>query len=55
MIECRVRNREEEYIWVEASLRLVHDPETGLPSGILNIVRDVSPRWFPRWGGTPLT
>jgi diguanylate cyclase (GGDEF)-like protein/PAS domain S-box-containing protein len=44
MIECRVRNRTGEYIWVEASLRVVRDPETGLPSGILNVVRDVSER-----------
>ncbi|MFZ1084617.1 MAG: diguanylate cyclase [Terracidiphilus sp.] len=44
MIECRVKKPEGDYIWVEASLRLVRDPETGLPSGILNFVRDVSER-----------
>jgi diguanylate cyclase (GGDEF)-like protein/PAS domain S-box-containing protein len=44
MIECRVRNRNGEYIWVEASLRVVRDPNTGSPSGILNVVRDVSER-----------
>ena len=44
MIECRIRNRNGEYIWVEASLRLVRDPETGQPTGILNVVRDVSER-----------
>ena len=44
MIECRVQKSPGEYIWVEASLRLVHDPQTGHPSGILNIVRDVSER-----------
>ena len=44
MIECRVRKRDGEYSWVEASLRVVRDLETGLPSGILNVVRDVSER-----------
>jgi diguanylate cyclase (GGDEF)-like protein/PAS domain S-box-containing protein len=44
MIECRVQKPDGEFIWVEASLRLVRDPETGLPSGILNVVRDVSER-----------
>jgi diguanylate cyclase (GGDEF)-like protein len=44
MIECRVRKPSGEYIWVEASLRLVRDQQTGLPTGILNIVRDVSER-----------
>jgi diguanylate cyclase (GGDEF)-like protein/PAS domain S-box-containing protein len=44
MIECRVRKQTGEYIWVEASLRVVRDTETGLPSGILTIVRDVSER-----------
>jgi diguanylate cyclase (GGDEF)-like protein/PAS domain S-box-containing protein len=44
MIECRIRKPDGEYLWVEASLRLVRDSETGLPSGILNVVRDVSER-----------
>jgi diguanylate cyclase (GGDEF)-like protein/PAS domain S-box-containing protein len=44
MIECRVRNRNGDYIWVEASLRVVRDPDSGLPTGVLNIVRDVSER-----------
>lgn len=43
-IECRVRKFTGEYIWVEASLRLVRDGKTGAPSGILNIVRDVTER-----------
>ncbi|MGD0095517.1 MAG: diguanylate cyclase [Terracidiphilus sp.] len=44
MIECRVRKGNGEYIWVEASLRLVRNPETGNPSEVLNVVRDVSER-----------
>jgi diguanylate cyclase (GGDEF)-like protein/PAS domain S-box-containing protein len=44
MVECRVRKRSGEYLWVEAALRVVHDPVTGAPSGILNIVRDISER-----------
>ncbi len=42
--ECRARNRNGEYFWIEASLRLVRNPVTGAPSGILNVVRDVSER-----------
>jgi diguanylate cyclase (GGDEF)-like protein/PAS domain S-box-containing protein len=44
MIECRIRKRTGEFVWVEASLRVVRDMETGLPSGFLNIIRDVSQR-----------
>jgi diguanylate cyclase (GGDEF)-like protein/PAS domain S-box-containing protein len=44
MVECRVRKRSGEYFWIEASLRVVHDPSTGLPSGILNVVRDITER-----------
>jgi diguanylate cyclase (GGDEF)-like protein/PAS domain S-box-containing protein len=43
-IQCRVRKRSGEYVWVEASLRVVRDPRTGMPSSILNIVRDISER-----------
>jgi diguanylate cyclase (GGDEF)-like protein/PAS domain S-box-containing protein len=43
-IECRVRANTGDYIWVEASLRVVRHPTTGAPSGILNIVRDVTER-----------
>jgi diguanylate cyclase (GGDEF)-like protein/PAS domain S-box-containing protein len=44
MVECRVRKHDGEYLWVEAALRVVHDPVTRTPSGILNIVRDISER-----------
>ena len=44
MVECRVRKSNGEYLWVEAALRLIRDPGTGLPSGILNTVRDISER-----------
>ncbi len=44
MIECRIRKRNGEYTWVEASLRLMRDPVTGAPTGILNITRDISER-----------
>jgi diguanylate cyclase (GGDEF)-like protein/PAS domain S-box-containing protein len=44
LIECRVRKADGEYLWVEAALRLIRDPGTGLPSGILNTVRDISER-----------
>lgn len=44
MIECRVRKRNGEYIWVEASLRVVRDAKTGAASKLLNIVRDMTER-----------
>jgi len=44
MIETRFRKRDGEYIWVESSLRLIRNPRTGSPSGILNIVRDITER-----------
>jgi diguanylate cyclase (GGDEF)-like protein/PAS domain S-box-containing protein len=44
LVECRVRKANGEYLWVEAALRLIRDPETGVPSGILNTVRDISER-----------
>jgi diguanylate cyclase (GGDEF)-like protein/PAS domain S-box-containing protein len=43
-IEARLRQRSGEFLWVEASLRLIHDPVTGIPSGILKVVRDISER-----------
>jgi diguanylate cyclase (GGDEF)-like protein/PAS domain S-box-containing protein len=45
-IECRIRKRAGDYIWVEASLRMIRDSETGVPSGILNFVRDISVRKY---------
>ena len=44
MIECRVRKRNGEYIWVEASLRVVRQAGTGAPFKVLNIVRDITER-----------
>jgi diguanylate cyclase (GGDEF)-like protein/PAS domain S-box-containing protein len=44
LVECRVRKRNGDYLWVEAALRLVRDPVTGVPSGIMNTVRDISER-----------
>ena len=44
MLECRVRKQDGSYIWVEASLRTIHDPLSSIPTGILNIVRDISGR-----------
>lgn len=43
-LECRVRRRDGAYLWVEASLRAIRDPATGAPTGILNMVRDISER-----------
>ncbi len=44
LVECRVRTRNEEYVWVEASLRTIRDPRTGVPTGILNNVREITKR-----------
>ncbi|MGO9317540.1 MAG: diguanylate cyclase domain-containing protein [Terracidiphilus sp.] len=44
LVECRVRKANGEYLWVEAALRLIRDPGTGLPSGILKTVRDIGER-----------
>jgi diguanylate cyclase (GGDEF)-like protein/PAS domain S-box-containing protein len=44
MLVCRVMKRNREYLWVEASLRVVRNPATGVPIGILNMVRDITER-----------
>ena len=44
VLECQVRKRNGEYVWVEASLRTIRDSITGNATGILNIVRDISER-----------
>jgi diguanylate cyclase (GGDEF)-like protein/PAS domain S-box-containing protein len=44
VIECRVRRKDGEYLWTEASLRTIRNPLTGAPVGILNMVRDISRR-----------
>lgn len=44
LIECRVRKRDGSYIWVESSLHSVRDPVTGVPTGTLNNVRDITKR-----------
>jgi diguanylate cyclase (GGDEF)-like protein/PAS domain S-box-containing protein len=44
LLECRVKNKAGEFVWVEANLRPVRDPTTGAPIGILNMVRDIARR-----------
>ncbi len=44
LLECRLRNRAGEFIWVEANLRPVRDPITGAPIGLLNMARDITRR-----------
>ncbi len=44
MTEYRVRKRNGEYIWVEASLCVFVDPVTRVPIGIMNIIRDITGR-----------
>jgi diguanylate cyclase (GGDEF)-like protein/PAS domain S-box-containing protein len=44
LLECRVMHKNGHYIWIEANLRPVRDPDTRAPVGILNMVRDISER-----------
>ena len=44
LLECRAKKSNGEYTWVEANLRPVRDPVTGVPLGVLNMVRDISKR-----------
>jgi diguanylate cyclase (GGDEF)-like protein/PAS domain S-box-containing protein len=44
LVECRVRTRNDEYVWVEASLHTIRHPRTGVPTGILNNVREITQR-----------
>jgi len=43
-VQFRVRKKDDDYLWVEACLRLIRDDKTGLPTGILNIIRDITER-----------
>ncbi len=44
LAECRIRKHDGSYVWVEASLRTIRDPRTGVPTGILNNVREITQR-----------
>lgn len=44
LVECRIRRHDESYVWVEASLRTIRNPHTGMPTGILNHVREITQR-----------
>jgi diguanylate cyclase (GGDEF)-like protein/PAS domain S-box-containing protein len=44
LAECRARKRDGSYVWVEASLRTIRDPVTGVPTGVLNNVREITQR-----------
>jgi diguanylate cyclase (GGDEF)-like protein/PAS domain S-box-containing protein len=44
IIEYRAQKRDGEYIWVEASLRMFRDRKTGIPAGILSLIRDITER-----------
>jgi diguanylate cyclase (GGDEF)-like protein/PAS domain S-box-containing protein len=44
LAECRVRTREGNFVWVETSLRTIRDPVTGVPTGILNNMREITQR-----------
>lgn len=44
LVECRVSKRDQSFAWTEASLRTIRDPVTGVPTGILNSVREITER-----------
>ena len=44
VVEARLMRNTGEYIWAESSLRPIRDPVSGVPTGILNIMRDASDR-----------
>jgi diguanylate cyclase (GGDEF)-like protein/PAS domain S-box-containing protein len=44
IVEARVRRQSGGYVWAEANLRVVRDPRSGKPTGLLNIVRDITDR-----------
>jgi len=41
-LQCRYRTKNGDYIWTEASLRLIRNPRKGAASGILSIIRDIT-------------
>jgi diguanylate cyclase (GGDEF)-like protein/PAS domain S-box-containing protein len=44
ILEYRVRRRNGGYVWVESGLRTLNDTRTGVRTGILQMVRDISER-----------
>lgn len=42
--ELRTRMKDGVHHWVESCLRVIRDAKTGIPKGILNVVRDISER-----------
>jgi diguanylate cyclase (GGDEF)-like protein/PAS domain S-box-containing protein len=44
LIECRVRRRDGSFFWTESSLRTIRDPITGIPTGFINNVREITER-----------
>ena len=44
MTKYRVRKPDGQYLWVEASIKVLTDPVTGVATGTLNILRDISER-----------
>lgn len=44
IIEYRTQKRNGDYIWIESILRMYRDRRTGIPAGILSLVRDITER-----------
>jgi diguanylate cyclase (GGDEF)-like protein/PAS domain S-box-containing protein len=43
-ITFRSRHKDGSQVWLEASLRVAEDPDTGLPDGLVAVSRDISER-----------
>jgi diguanylate cyclase (GGDEF)-like protein/PAS domain S-box-containing protein len=43
-LDYRCRKKDVSYLWVEGSLALNRDPDTGAPAGFINVIRDISSR-----------
>jgi diguanylate cyclase (GGDEF)-like protein/PAS domain S-box-containing protein len=42
LVECRVKRKDGSYVWIESNLRMIRDPITGIPTGIINNAREIT-------------
>ena len=44
LVTYRARHKDGHWLWLEATVRLIRDPDTGAPASIVSSVRDISER-----------
>ena len=44
VLEIRLHRKDGAWMWIEANLAMHRHPETGAPSGFINVIRDISGR-----------